>query len=277
MFLEAPRVIPDSRFSRVRLATMTFLVLPSRIARTLKRSLAFMHGTMGLQHSSLIARFHRLPVQCPVMVVVLSAVMTESAFARRARARRSHLFDDFCWRYPAVSARTGSCARPRSSLHLGGLLRCIIFAGCCEPLLHQGPSRHYPLRICSLHAWTPTPVLFPGARARFFPGNIGLPDIMTGSAPHPSPLSDFRAAHLSGLQSFADVQACTAARHPGRSHRGISAGQPWLLHPSTLHVVTFVQFGYACRPNRAIDGRGLSPHKIHSLVGCSHNVMRLPT
>jgi hypothetical protein len=50
-----------------------------------------------------------------------------------------------------------------------------------------------------------------------------------------------------------------------------STGQPWLLRPSSTRVVTFPCFGYACRPYRAIDGRGLSPHKIRSLVGCSPN------
>ena len=33
--------------------------------------------------------------------------------------------------------------------------------------------------------------------------------------------------------------------------------------------------GYASRPNRAIDDRGLSPHKIRSLVGCSPNGLEM--
>ena len=45
--------------------------------------------------------------------------------------------------------------------------------------------------------------------------------------------------------------------------------QPWRLPPSRTHVVTFVRIGYASRPNRAIAGRGLSPHQSRSLVGCS--------
>ncbi len=47
--------------------------------------------------------------------------------------------------------------------------------------------------------------------------------------------------------------------------------QPWFLRPSLSWVVTSPRPGYACRPNRAIDGRGLSPHKMRSLVGCSPN------
>ncbi|MEA1977656.1 MAG: hypothetical protein U9N80_07115, partial [Chloroflexota bacterium] len=45
--------------------------------------------------------------------------------------------------------------------------------------------------------------------------------------------------------------------------------------PSTPQFVTSLCPGYASRPNRAIDGRGLSPHKIRSLVGCSHNGFEL--
>jgi hypothetical protein len=50
--------------------------------------------------------------------------------------------------------------------------------------------------------------------------------------------------------------------------------QPWFLRPSLSRVVTSPCPGYACRPNRAIDGRGLSPHKMRSLVGCSPNARR---
>src|SRR5262249_9243332 len=43
----------------------------------------------------------------------------------------------------------------------------------------------------------------------------------------------------------------------------------WLFHSSKTCVVTFTGIEYASRPNQAIDGRGLSPHKTRSLVGCS--------
>ena len=47
-----------------------------------------------------------------------------------------------------------------------------------------------------------------------------------------------------------------------------TAWQPWFLRPSLSWFVTSPRPGYAYRPNRAIDGRGLSPHKMRSLVGC---------
>jgi hypothetical protein len=49
----------------------------------------------------------------------------------------------------------------------------------------------------------------------------------------------------------------------------LTTGQPWLFHSSRTCVVTFTGIEYASRPNQAIDGRGLSPHKTRSLVGCS--------
>ena len=52
-------------------------------------------------------------------------------------------------------------------------------------------------------------------------------------------------------------------------------GQSWLFLPSTPQFVTSLCPGYASRLNRAIDGRGLSPHKIRSLIGCSHNSLEL--
>ena len=47
--------------------------------------------------------------------------------------------------------------------------------------------------------------------------------------------------------------------------------QLWLLLPNTPRFVTSPCPGYTSRPNRAIDGRGLSPHKTYSLVGCPPN------
>ena len=44
--------------------------------------------------------------------------------------------------------------------------------------------------------------------------------------------------------------------------------QPWRFLPNNSRFVTSPSPGYASRLNRAIDDRGFSPHKIHSLVGC---------
>jgi len=58
-----------------------------------------------------------------------------------------------------------------------------VFAGCCQPLLGQGPSRHYLCNPC-IGAWTPTPRCPSSAQTRFFPEDIGLTLGVTGSA-HP--------------------------------------------------------------------------------------------
>jgi hypothetical protein len=71
----------------------------------------------------------------------------------------------------------------------------------------------------SLGAWTLTPVGPYGAYARFFPQNIGLPRITSGSAPTLNPYSDFSTGLFTRLQSFRYVQAPRFAHHPGRSYR----------------------------------------------------------
>jgi AcrR family transcriptional regulator len=71
------------------------------------------------------------------------------------------------------------------------------------------------------------------------------------------------------LQSFDNLQASEFACHPGRSHRWPPMwvpGRPWRLHPSRTRFVTSPRIGYASRPNRAIDGRGLSPPRSAALL-----------
>ena len=102
----------------------------------------------------------------------------QSPFARPLR--RSVLPGRLRGRYPSVVARTGSCARPPSSVRLGSPRRQV-FAGCCRPLLEDGPSRHYSCTPC-VGAWTHTPPPPSGALAHFFPVGIGLAPRETRSA-----------------------------------------------------------------------------------------------
>ena len=62
-----------------------------------------------------------------------------------------------------------------------------VFAGCWQPLLGDGLSRHYLCNPC-VGARSLTPGCPPGARARFFPGDNGLTPNLTGSAHPLSPL-----------------------------------------------------------------------------------------
>lgn len=84
-------------------------------------------------------------------------------------------------RYPAFLAPTGSCASPTPSGCLGITLVHPVFAGCCQPLLGEGPSRRY---LCE--SFPACLDLYPGcsrgALARFFPQDDGLPDVRNRSA-----------------------------------------------------------------------------------------------
>jgi hypothetical protein len=51
--------------------------------------------------------------------------------------------------------------------------------------------------------------------------------------------------------------------------RLIAAEQPRLLRPSRTCFVASACIGYANHPPRQLVVWGLTPHKIHSLVGCS--------
>jgi hypothetical protein len=82
---------------------------------------------------------------------------------------------------PVLFAHTGSWARPQSSFRLQLSLLRKVFAGCCQSLLEDGPSRRY-LRIPCIGAWTPTPPRLSGAFACFFPENIGLTSRFKSSA-----------------------------------------------------------------------------------------------
>ena len=88
------------------------------------------------------------------------------------------------------------------------------------------------------------------------------------------PSSDFRTGMISGLQSFADVQASGFARHPGRSYRN-GSGDPLgsrgfyvrasdgLLPPRPSDMLA-VRIGQ-------LTAWGLTPHKTRGLAGRSSN------
>jgi hypothetical protein len=156
---------------------------------------------------------------------------------------------------------------PSAYFSLGLVWR--IFAGYCQFLLGVGPSRRYlcePLLGCLdlCHGGIRS------AHARCFPRIIGLPQRVMGRLPTRFHPMTSRWALFSRLQPFLNVQTSKLACHPGHPYRnGIPVGQPWRLHPGRTCVVTSTCTGHAIRPKRAIDGRGLSPHKTHSLVGYS--------
>jgi hypothetical protein len=114
--------------------------------------------------------------------ILLERPSAQSPFARARRylARRG-LLDHVSRCYPTFIAPTGSCANPPPSSCLGATLRHQVFAGCCQPLLGEGPSRRY---LCASvpACLDPYPGSSCGACTRFFPHDIGLPLVRTGSA-----------------------------------------------------------------------------------------------
>ena len=59
-----------------------------------------------------------------------------------------------------------------------------VFAGCCQSLLGDGPSRRYLCNPC-IGAWTLTPGCLSGASIRFFPESYSLTPVAPSSA-HPT-------------------------------------------------------------------------------------------
>jgi hypothetical protein len=72
-----------------------------------------------------------------------------------------------------------------------------VFAGCCEPLLDDGPSRRYLCDPCT-GAWVRTPPRPSGAGVRCFPLGIGLPLGSRGSARETSRNAAFRGEKFRG-------------------------------------------------------------------------------
>jgi hypothetical protein len=114
------------------------------------------------------------PTKCPEPLCPIEAL---------PRSARS-LLHRVGGRYPSFLAPTDSCARPSSSHLLDSRLVWWVFAGCHQSLLDAGPSRRC-LCLSFLGCLAPYPGVSPGAFARFFPEDSGLPPSLTGSAlPH---------------------------------------------------------------------------------------------
>jgi hypothetical protein len=219
-FPSSPLLIPDGRISRVRLAATAISQRPFPYRTRLKRSLTCPRSLCGY----LRCFAARLPVpQFPGLisgcVAAQQPLPTESPFARvRPCLPRLALQAPVSRCYPAVSALTGSCVRPSSSRRLRLSLVLRVLAGCCEPLLHDGPSRRY---LCYLPAgaWTPTPAALQVHLPVSSLKTLAFPAVISGRRSATARTATSVRIVLSGLQSFLYVQAPAFARHPGRSHR----------------------------------------------------------
>jgi hypothetical protein len=138
------------------------------------------------------------------------------------------------------------------------LIKQMIFAGCCQSLLGNGPYRHYLCNPC-VGAWTPTrgvpPVLRPVSSRR----TSASPQTSQVRHTHLPLPCNFHRESISRLQSFHYVQAPTLDRLPGCTHRSLSAGRPGRLHHAPLGWLPTPSCGIAAYPNRVIDTAGISP------------------
>jgi len=172
-------------------------------------------------------------------------------------------------RYPTFIARMGSCARPKCSCRLRVALFRQVFAGCGEPLLHDGLSRRYLCDPC-MSAWVRTPPQLSGARVRFFPLNIGLSLGSRRSACEKDPTTQlfvggssrgcnhsviFRLPYLLGPRTVLTV------RVKPFGHWAVYTGQYLRRYRSQAPASLRVRTGQLTRPRFA----GLD----RSLVGCS--------
>ena len=151
-------------------------------------------------------------------------------------------------------------------------LRQWVFAGCGTSLLGNGPSRRY-LRKSFLGCLAPYPGCPSGARARFFPLGVGLPQCLNGSARGALSRKTTSCGRLfSGLQT---ISLCSGLRvcSPSRSF------QPWGMSSTPGRHGFYVHAYLGLLPPRAVDMltvrieqltvEGLTPSKICGLAGRS--------
>lgn len=144
---------------------------------------------------------------------------------------------------------------PRAS---GAVVR-EVFAGCRQPLLEDGPSRHYLCNPC-VGAWTHTPPSPPGALTQFFPGSSGLAPREPRSADGIDPAMQLRqgAVFRGGSHSlrFKPPRSLGPQVAPTAVQR---TGPPGRFHHASPGRLPGPGCGIASCPTWAIDTAGLSP------------------
>ena len=124
-----------------------------------------------------------------------------------------------------------------------------VCAGCCQPLLRNGPSRRY---LCQsfLTCSDPYPGCLWSAYARYFLQSIGLPRLSTGRRIATNPNSYFSWGPFTGLQSFHHVRAREFARLPDSSHPNNAAIFPDCCRAAETFTTTPITVG--CLPRAVV-------------------------
>ena len=146
--------------------------------------------------------------------------------------------------------------------------------GLCRLLSAPAGRRTFPtlsLRICP-YVLGPLPRWLLRCSYPFLPSRHRPSPRSDRVGAPPCPCSDFSTAPFSRLQSFTHVQARRCAHHPGRSYRYGFHRRAAVVFTSKPLVVRYLPTPRICLPSESGNrGRGLSPHKMRSLVGCSPN------
>jgi len=150
--------------------------------------------------------------------------------------------------------------RQTTSLSMSMVLpRHPVFAGCRQPLLACGPSRHYLRDLC-MGVWTRTPLCPSGAFCSFLPGRLRPHVRVKTFGTQDSPCNAASTGEtLSGLQSFVYLQAPILARPPSCTYRCVSTGQSGRLHHASPGSLPIPGCGIATCSTRATNTAGLSP------------------
>jgi hypothetical protein len=180
--------------------------------------------------------------------------------ARGVTPGRDDLTGRLGGRYPSFIAPMSPCVRPKPSSCLGFLLVHAVFAGCCQPLLGDGPSRRYLCDPC-VGARTHTPPRSSAAPVRYFTEDTGLTPRETGSTRGFTPTQQLRwgavyrgCSHsiTFGLLRSLDLQVAPTAAPKGTEPPGLS-------HHAEPGRLPDPGSGVASCPTRTTDTAGLSP------------------
>lgn len=142
----------------------------------------------------------------------------------------------------------------------------------CRLLPAPAATRIFPTLFCDSFLRCLSP--YPGGPTEciclVLPQCLRPSPLVEGSASRFFRLNDFLAGQISRLQLFRNVQASEFARLPDRPHRcGFPQGGRGFT--SELNVRRYLGTHRICYPPdyRQLAGRGLSPRKTRSIVGCS--------
>ena len=279
----SPPAIPDSRISRIRFwprfCTPFSGCMPSHRTRALSTGLHTARRPMVCLHPRPDTHPHRDPG---------SASGDERRSQDHRVPRAPLLGPGVTWSKAAFNRASAGITPPSSLIRAHapvlqplppfGFLMKEVFAGCCQPLLVIGPSRHYLCNPCA-GARTLTPPCSSSAHAHFFPEDTGLTSRETRSAHETIPaMRLLQGAVISGLQSFDNLQAPALARPPDRTHRSMHS----MLGGQAVYT-THRPSGYPTRDVVLLRARHgqltrLDLHQLDcSLVGCSlpHTALQL--